>query len=65
MVFERRNVVFNILIDEKTQKNILIMDLMGKRQAPTDGKYDCHSYELDSKGQVLILADNKTKGRGL
>jgi len=34
MVFERRNVVFNILIDEKTQKNILIMDLMGKRQAP-------------------------------
>ena len=35
MVFERRNVVFNILIDEKTQKNILIMDLMGKRQAPT------------------------------
>ena len=36
MVFERRNVVFNILIDEKTQKNILIMDLMGKRQAPTN-----------------------------
>ena len=33
MVFERRNVVFNILTDEKTQKNILITDLMGKRQA--------------------------------
>ena len=45
MVFERRNVVFNILIDEKTQKNILIMDLMGKRQAPNLGFLTFYRYK--------------------
>ena len=54
MVFERRNVVFNILIDEKTQKNILIMDLMGKRQAPN--KRLCLSVRPSVK-------DEKTPGK--